>query len=108
MRFIRHPNKEASIEEIDTGEAVDNGVDMNNDEIEDSKPLVTKGLGRLDIRSRNNDINKVLEYNILKRKGDDNIQTWKSYPGIGKIIQISRDIIEDNDASNIGKANNLL
>ena len=89
MRFVRSPNKEATIEEIDMDEATEINVDINNDEREDSKPSVTKELGRMDIRSRNNDINKVLEYNILKRHGDDDIQTWKSYPGIGKIIQMS-------------------
>ena len=55
----------------------------------------------MEIGTRSSDIKKVLEYNILKRKSDENIQTWKSYPGISRIIQISRDIIERNDISNI-------
>ena len=45
----------------------------------------------------------MLEYNILKRKSDENIQTWKSYPGISRIIQVARDIIERNDTSNISE-----
>ena len=43
----------------------------------------------------------MIEYNILKRKSDENIQKWKSYPSISRIIQVSRDIIERNDTSNI-------
>ena len=99
MRFTRSPNKEATIEEVDTSKAIEN--DVNDNETENNRPSVTKGLGRLDIGTRSNDIKKVLEYNILKRQSDDNIQTWKSYPGISKIIQISRDIIERNYATNI-------
>ena len=45
----------------------------------------------------------MLEYNILKRKSDENIQTWKSYPGISRIIQVARDIIERNDTSNMSE-----
>ena len=99
MRFTRSPNKEATIEEVDTDEANENDVD--DDIIEDNKPSLTKDLGRLDVETRSDDIRKVLEYNILKRKSDENIQIWKSYPGISRIIQISRDIIERNDTSNI-------
>ena len=59
---------------------------MNDNEIENDRTVVLKGLGRLDIGTRSYDIKKVLEYNILKRQNDDNIQTWKSYPGISRII----------------------
>ena len=45
----------------------------------------------------------MLEYNILRRQSDNNIQIWKSYPGISKIVQTARDIIEKNDTSNIGE-----
>ena len=99
MRFTRSPNKEATIEEVDTNEANEN--DEDDDIMEDNKPSLTKDTGRLDVETRSNDIRKVLEYNILKRKSDDNIQTWKSYPGMSKIIRVSRDIIEKNDTSNI-------
>ena len=58
-------------------------------------------MGRLDIKTRQNDVKKVMEYNILKRYGDDDIQAWKSYPGIGMIIQMSRNIIEKNDLQDI-------
>ena len=99
MRFTRSPNKEVTIEEVDNDEVNENDID--NYIIGDNKSLITKNLGRLEIGTRNDDIKKVLEYNILKRKSDENIQTWKSYPGISRIIQISRDIIERNDTSNI-------
>ena len=63
---MRSPKKEATIEEIDMDEASEINGDINNDEREDSKPSVTKELTRLDIRSRNNDISKVLEYNQVR------------------------------------------
>ena len=85
VRLTRSPNKEATIEEVDTSKAYEN--DMNDNKIENDRPLVIKGLGRLDIGTRSDDIKKVLEYNILKRQSDDNIQTWKSYPGISTQIE---------------------
>ena len=56
MKFIRIPKQEATIKEIDTDEASEVDDDTNNDEKEDSKPSVTKELGRLDVRARKNDI----------------------------------------------------
>ena len=46
---------------------------------------------------------KVLDYNILKRHSNENIQTWKSYPGISEIVRIARNIIEKDDTSNLGE-----
>ena len=96
---MRSPKKEATIEEIDINQT----PELNNDEREDNKPLVIKELGRLDTSSRSNDITKVLGYNILKRQENDDIQTWKSYPGVGEIVRISRNIVENNDTKDIGK-----
>ena len=87
MRFTRSPNKEATIEEVDNDEVNENDID--NYIIGDKKPSITKNLGRLEIGTRSDDIKKVLEYNILKRISDENIQTWKSYPGISRIIQVA-------------------
>ena len=98
LRFIRSPKQEATIKEIDMSDASENA---NSDENENNKPSVTKSLGRLDIRSRDSDISKVLEYNVLKRNDNNDIQTWKSYPGVGEIIRISRNIIENNDTKDI-------
>ena len=47
VRLTRSPNKEATIEEVDTSKANEN--DMNDNETENDRPSVTKGLGRLDI-----------------------------------------------------------
>ena len=57
----------------------------------------------MEIESRGNDIKKVIEYNILKRKKDENIQNWKSYPGVGKIIDIARDVVEKGNVDNIAE-----
>ena len=71
MRFTRSPNKEATIEEVDTNEANEN--DEDDSIMEDNKPSLTKDIGRLDVETRSDGIRKVLEYIILKRKSDDDI-----------------------------------
>ena len=57
----------------------------------------------MEIGSRSNDIKKVIEYNILKRKKDENIQAWKSYPGVSKIIDIARDVVERDNTADIAE-----
>ena len=104
MRFARCPNKEATIEEANIEEITEN--EEENYRIGNNKPSIVKNLGRMEIGTRSSDIKKVLEYNILKRKSDENIQAWKSYPGISRIIQIARNIIEKNDITNIGELAN--
>ena len=42
------------------------------------------------MRSRYQNAYKGLEYNILRRNNNEEIQMWKSYPGISKIIKIAR------------------
>ena len=57
----------------------------------------------MEIESRSNDIKKVLEYNILKRKKDENIQVWKSYPGISRIVDVARNVVENNNTTDIAE-----
>ena len=64
--------------------------------------------GRLDIRSRHQDACKALEYNILKRHEKDDLQSWKSYPGLKEIVRIARDIIENRDKKDITKLVNMM
>ena len=45
----------------------------------------------------------MLTYNILKRKEDRKINDWKSYPGVSKIIDMSRDMIENGNTNDIEK-----
>ena len=53
-----------------------------------------KGLSRLEVDIRRDEISEVLKYNVLQRKSNDNIQSWKSYPGISNIVDIARRIVE--------------
>ena len=85
--LTRGPNKEATIEEVSENEEEEY-------KIENDRPTTIKNLGRMEIGSRSKDIKKVIEYNILKRKKNENIQNWKSYPGNSKIIDIARDVVE--------------
>ena len=55
----------------------------------------------MEIESREGDIKKVLKYNILERKKDAKIQNWKLYPGISKIINMARDVVENGNIDNI-------
>ena len=83
MSLTRCPRKEATIEEVGIGEADDNDAGFLL--TEDDKPKV-KCLERLEEDVRQNEISKVLEYNILR--SNSNIQLWKSYPGISNIVDI--------------------
>ena len=59
-------------------------LDKTNEDI----PKV-KNLNRIDINDRVRDIPGVLRYNILRKKNNENIQQWKSYPGISNIISLA-------------------
>ena len=67
-----------------------------------SLPVISKRK-RLDIETREQDIKKVLKYNILKRKEDRKINDWKSHPGVSKIIDMARDMIESGNTNDIEK-----
>ena len=92
-KFIRSSKSEASIEEIPDNKE----EDIRN---EDNIPVVNN-IQRMEIESREGDIEKVLKYNILERKKDVNIQNWKSYPGVSKIIDMARDVVENGNIDNI-------
>ena len=93
--FIKNSVSTASIEEIPN-----EYVDMVNNA--QSIPVV-KNKRRIDIETREHDIKKVLKYNIFERKQDGKINDWKSYPGIGKIIDMARDMIENGNKTEIDK-----
>ena len=40
---------------------------------------------------------EALRFNILRRNNNEELQKWKSYPGIKDIVRIARNAIEDND-----------
>merc|ERR1711893_367537 len=44
---------------------------------------------------------EAITYNILRREKNKELQEWKSYPGIEKIVQLSRNIVERNEKSEI-------
>ena len=93
--LARNSVNTASIEELP-----DETNDVNDDIHE--LPFVSKKK-RLDIVQREQDIGKVLKYNILKRKEHNNINDWKSYPGISKIIDMARDMMENGNKDHIGE-----
>ena len=49
------------------------------------------------MESRRQSAYEALKYNILRRNENEEIQEWKSYPGIKEIVRIARNVIEDND-----------
>ena len=49
-------------------------------------------------------LRKCLNTIFWKRKKDINIQKWKSYPGVGKIIDMARDMVENGNKDNIDDA----
>ena len=42
-----------------------------------------------------------IKFNILRRKQNEEMQEWKSYPGMEKIVRLSRDIVENNDTGRL-------
>merc|ERR1711872_831613 len=39
--------------------------------------------------------------NILRREQNKEMQEWESYPGMEKIVRLSRDIVENNDVKRL-------
>ena len=62
----------------------------------------------IDIRSRREDVFKALEYNILKRHESNEMQSWKSYPGMSKIVEIARDIFENDNKEDVDILANMM
>ena len=46
----------------------------------------------VDFNAGREDVFKALKYNILKRHESKEMQSWKSYPGMIKIVEIAKDI----------------
>ena len=87
INLSRCPKKAATIEEIDPNDPAESETQyVRTDE---DKPKVAT-LGRLEINDRLRDIPAVIQYNILRKKDDIDIQRWKSYKGVSKIIDIAR------------------
>ena len=98
VNLSRCPKKEAIIEEIDPNDPSESETQYVKTE-EDLPKVAT--LGRLEINDRLGDIPAVIQYNILRKKDNIDIQQWKSYPGVSKIIDIARKVTERGDTSNI-------
>ena len=62
----------------------------------------------VDIRARSEDVFKALEYNILKRHESKEMQSWKSYPGMSKIVEIARDIFENDNKEDVDILANMM
>ena len=55
------------------------------------------------MESRIRNAYEALNYNILRRKENEELQDWKSYPGIENIVRMARDAVENNARHNIVK-----
>ena len=60
------------------------------------------------MRSRYQNACKALEYNILRRNNNEEIQMWKSYPGISEIVKGARNIVENDDKKDIDVLVNMM
>ena len=77
-QFDRTSIREATIEEID---------DKETEKVEVNKPEVIKNQKRVDMVSRIRNSYEAINFNILRRKENEELQNWKSYPGIDKIVK---------------------
>ena len=94
-----------SVNTASVTELTDEANDINDDI--HKFPIVSKRK-RLDIEQREQDIKKVLKYNILKRKKDRRINYWKSYPSVSKIISMARDMIENGNKDHTSELATLM
>ena len=39
---------------------------------------------------------EAITFNILRREENEELQNWKSYPGINKIVRLARNVVEKN------------
>merc|ERR1711893_71503 len=81
------------LETLDDEACEDTIEDMVIEELEYAKPEPRKKLNLADQIQRSYE---AIGFNILRRKDNEELQEWKSYPGMEKIVRISRDIIEKN------------
>merc|ERR1712163_33517 len=44
---------------------------------------------------------EAIDFNILRRENNEEMQEWKSYPGMKKIVRLSRDIMKNNDVKRL-------
>ena len=49
-----------------------------------------------------------MEYNILRRDDNNEIQLWKSYPGVNEMIKGARNVIENHDKKTIDELVNMM
>ena len=84
--------REATIEEID---------DKVIEKIEANKPEVTKNRKRVNMASRIRNSYEAITFNILRREEYEELQNWKSYPGINKIVKLARNVVEKNARNEI-------
>ena len=74
-----------------------------NANLKDKIRKIEPKLPRMEISQRYPDLAKVVEYNLLeiKKEDDDMIINWKSYPGLAPIISKARNMIETGQMTNL-------
>ena len=70
-------------------------------ESEEDKIEVKRIQKRVNLAAKIKNSYEAISFNILRREKNKELQEWKSYPGIEKIVQLSRNIVEKNEKSKI-------
>merc|ERR1711872_410709 len=86
------------LETLDDEAGEDNIEETVIEELESVKPEPRKKLNLADQIQRSYE---AIGFNILRRKDNEELQEWKSYPGMEKIVRISRDIIKNNEVERL-------
>merc|ERR1711873_100908 len=82
---------------------LDNEVDKDTLEEITTKEVSYEGNELKKIRKRLNLADQIqrsygaINFNILRRRQNEEMQEWKSYPGMEKIVRLSREIVENDD-----------
>merc|ERR1711873_308232 len=86
------------LETLDDEACEDNIEETVTEELESVKPEPRKKLNLADQIQRSYE---AIGFNILRRKDNEEMQEWKSYPGMEKIVRISRNIIENKEVERL-------
>ena len=89
------------LEKLDNTTGYEVTKDKVTKELDEDKTEVEKRQKRVNLAAKIKNSYEAISFNILRREKNKELQEWKSYPGIEKIVHLSRNIVEKNETSRI-------
>ena len=98
--LVRNSGGSATVEELPI-----EPIPKANDNLE--HPKASKK-GRLELRQRYPNLEKVKQYNMPAKKDDKMINEWKSYPDLAPTITMAREVLNTGKTTQIEKLTKLM